>query len=257
MADRLKSRVAIVTGGAQGIGQACARRMAEEGARVAVFDLLETEGQALAEAIQASGGDAGFWRVDVSSEASVEAAMNSAVARFGRLDVLVNNAGIAGVAQSTDQVSEAEWDRVQAVNVKGVFFGTKHAVPHMRRSGGGSIINLSSIAGLVGLGGIAPYHASKGAVRLMTKNDAITYAPERIRVNSIHPGYIWTPMVENHLKATAVDLERARAEAAAAHPLGHMGEPDDIAWAVVYLASDEAGFVTGAELVVDGGYTAR
>jgi len=146
---------------------------------------------------------------------------------------------------------------VQAVNVKGVFFGTKHAIPHLRVSGAGSIINLSSILGLVGSGGLAPYHASKGAVRLMTKNDAIAYALEGIRVNSVHPGYIWTPMVENHLRAMSDDPEAAKAATGSAHPVGHMGEPDDIAWAVVYLASDEAKFVTGAELAVDGGYTAR
>jgi NAD(P)-dependent dehydrogenase (short-subunit alcohol dehydrogenase family) len=170
---------------------------------------------------------------------------------------MVNNAGISGSPKPTEQVSEAEWDRVQAVNVKGVFFGTKHAIPHLRASGGGAIINLSSIAGLIGVGGIAPYHASKGAVRLMSKNDAITYAPEKIRVNSIHPGYIWTPMVENHLRATSDDLEAAKAAAGAVHPIGHMGEPDDIAWAVVWLASEEAKFVTGTEIVIDGGYTAR
>jgi NAD(P)-dependent dehydrogenase (short-subunit alcohol dehydrogenase family) len=146
---------------------------------------------------------------------------------------------------------------VQAVNVKGVFFGTKHAIPHLRAATGGSIINLSSIAGLIGIGGIAPYHASKGAVRLMSKNDAITYAAEKIRVNSIHPAYIWTPMVENHLRATSDDLEAAKAAAGAMHPIGHMGEPDDIAWAVVWLASEEAKFVTGAEIAIDGGYTAR
>ena len=193
----------------------------------------------------------------MSDEAAVHSAIDAVAEHFGGLHVLVNNAGIAGSAQATDEVTEAEWDRVQAINVKGVFFGTKHAIPHLRAAGGGSVVNLSSIAGLVGIGGIAPYHASKGAVRLMSKNDAITYAPARIRVNSIHPGYIWTPMVENHLKANAPDLEAAKAAAGAAHPLGHMGEPDDIAWAVVWLASDEAKFVTGAEIVIDGGYTAR
>jgi NAD(P)-dependent dehydrogenase (short-subunit alcohol dehydrogenase family) len=187
----------------------------------------------------------------------MKAAVDEAAARFGGLSILVNNAGVSGAPKPTDQVTEAEWDHVQAVNVKGVFFGTKHAIPHLRAAGGGSIINLSSIAGLVGTGGVAAYHASKGAVRLMSKNDAVTYAPEKIRVNSIHPAYIWTPMVENHLRATSNDLAAARAAADAAHPIGHMGEPDDIAWAVVYLASDESKFVTGAELVVDGGYTAR
>jgi NAD(P)-dependent dehydrogenase (short-subunit alcohol dehydrogenase family) len=255
--SRLAGKTAVVTGGAVGIGRACVIRMAEEGARVAILDLLETEGKALAADLTAAGHKAAFWAVDVADEAAMQVTIDAAAARFGGLHVLVNNAGISGSPKPTDQVTEAEWDRVQAVNVKGVFFGTKHAIPHLRAAKKGSIINLSSIAGLIGIGGIAPYHASKGAVRLMTKNDAITYAPEQIRVNSIHPGYIWTPMVENHLRATSDDLEAAKAAAGSAHPVGHMGEPDDIAWAVVYLASDEAKFVTGAEIVIDGGYTAR
>ena len=255
--NRLAGKIAVVTGGAVGIGHACALRMAEEGAKVAIFDVMEKEGQALAAELAGRKCEAAFWKVDVTSEAEVKSAMEQAAQRFGGLNVLVNNAGISGSPKPTDQVSEAEWDRVQAVNVKGVLFGTKHAIPHMRAAGGGSIINLSSIAGLIGVGGLAPYHASKGAVRLMSKNDAITYAAEKIRVNSIHPAYIWTPMVENHLRATSDDLEAAKAAAGAVHPVGHMGEPDDIAWAVVWLASDEAKFVTGAEIVIDGGYTAR
>lgn len=255
--NRLAGKVAIVTGGAVGIGRACVIRMAEEGAKVAIFDVLEAEGSTLADQIAAKGRQAAFWKVDVADEGTLKSAIAAAAARFGGLNIIVNNAGISGSPKPTDQVTEEEWDRVQAVNVKGVFFGTKHAIPHLRGAGGGSIINLSSIAGLIGIGGIAPYHASKGAVRLMTKNDAVTYAPEQIRVNSIHPGYIWTPMVENHLRATSDDLEAAKAAAGAVHPIGHMGEPDDIAWAVVYLASDEAKFVTGTELVIDGGYTAR
>ena len=255
--NRLSGKAAIVTGGAVGIGRACVQRMAEESAKVAILDLMASEGQALADALVAQGHDVAFWTVDVADESAVKAAIDAAAARFGGLQVLVNNAGISGSPKPTDQVTEAEWDRVQAVNVKGVFFGTKHAIPHLRKAGGGSIINLSSIAGLIGVGGIAPYHASKGAVRLMSKNDAITYAAEKIRVNSIHPAYIWTPMVENHLRATSADLEAAKAAAGAAHPIGTMGEPDDIAWAVVWLASDEAKFVTGTEIVIDGGYTAR
>jgi NAD(P)-dependent dehydrogenase (short-subunit alcohol dehydrogenase family) len=255
--NRLAGKTTIVTGGAVGIGRACAIRMAEEGAKVAIFDVLEAEGKALAADLTAAGHEAAFWPVDVTDESGMKAAIDAAAARFGRLDVLVNNAGISGSPKPTDQVTEAEWDLVQAVNVKGVFFGTKHAIPHLRVAGKGSIINLSSIAGLIGIGSIAPYHASKGAVLLMTKNDAITYAPEQIRVNSIHPGYIWTPMVENHLRATSDDLETAKAAAGTVHPIGHMGEPDDIAWAVVWLASDEAKFVTGTEIVIDGGYTAR
>lgn len=231
--------------------------MAEEGAKVAILDLLEQEGAALAETLTKNGHAVAFWKADAADEKAMKAAIDAAAIRFGGLHIMVNNAGISGTPKPTDQVTEEEWDRVQAVNVKGVFFGTKHAIPHLRAAGGGSIINLSSIAGLIGVGGIAPYHASKGAVRLMSKNDAITYAAEKIRVNSIHPAYIWTPMVENHLRATSSDLEAAKIAAGSAHPVGHMGEPDDIAWAAVYLASDEAKFVTGTELVVDGGYTAR
>ena len=255
--NRLYGKTAIVTGGAVGIGRACVQRMAEEGARVAILDVLAAEGQALADDLAAKGQAVAFWHVDVTDEASMKAAIDAAVSRFGGLDVMVNNAGISGSPKPTDQVSEQEWDQVQAVNVKGVMFGTKHAIPHLRAAGKGSIINLSSIAGLIGVGNLSAYHASKGAVRLMTKNDAVTYAPEQIRVNSIHPGYIWTPMVENHLRATSSDLEAAKAAAGSVHPIGHMGEPDDIAWAVVWLASDEARFVTGAEIAIDGGYTAR
>ena len=183
--------------------------------------------------------------------------LDEVAAHFGRLDVLVNNAGVAGANKPTDQITEAEWDFVQSINVKGVFFCTKHAIAHLRRAGGGSIINLSSIYGLVGAGDVPPYHASKGAVRLMSKNDALTYAPEKIRVNSIHPGFIWTPMVEHYLGDAGGDLAEGRKATDALHPLGHMGEADDIAWGAVYLASEEAKFITGAELVIDGGYTAR
>lgn len=158
----------------------------------------------------------------------------------------------------THEITEAEWDRVQAVNVKGVFFCTKHVIAYLRRAGGGSIVNLSSVYGLVGAGDVPPYHASKGAVRLMSKNDALIYAGDRIRVNSVHPGFIWTPMVEGYLRGSgATDMDSARKGVDQLHPLGHMGEPDDIAWGVVYLASDESKFVTGTELVIDGGYVAR
>lgn len=253
---RLNGKAAVVTGGALGLGYAICTRMAEEGAAVLVLDTLEAEGQALADALTDQGRTVAFRRCDVTSERDVAEAMAHAVTLFGHLDTVVNNAGIAGVNKPTHEVTEAEWDRVQAVNVKGVFFGVKHAIPHLRRFGGGSIINLSSIYGLVGAADSPPYHASKGAVRLMSKTDAMLYAPDRIRVNSIHPGFIWTPMVEHHLEA-AGDLDAGRAAVAGLHPLGHLGEPDDIAWGAVYLASDEARFITGSELVIDGGYTAR
>lgn len=254
--DRLNGKVAVVTGAALGLGAATARRMAEEGASVAVLDIFEDEGRALAAFLRREGLQARFWRCDVAHEAEVARVIADVVAHYGRLDILVNNAGIAGVNKPTHEITEAEWDQVQAVNVKGVFFCTKHAIPHLRHAGGGSIINLSSIYGLVGGPDVPPYHASKGAVRLMTKTDALTYAADKIRVNSIHPGFIWTPMVEKHL-TSAGDLEAGRQATAALHPLGHIGEPDDVAWGAVYLASDEAKFVTGAELVIDGGYTAR
>jgi NAD(P)-dependent dehydrogenase (short-subunit alcohol dehydrogenase family) len=230
--------------------------MAREGAAVAVLDTDAGAGEAVAREICSQGGNASFWRCDVSKERQVADAIGEAAARFGRINILVNNAGISGPNKPTHELTEEEWDRVQAINVKGVFFCTKYVIPHMRAAGGGSIINLSSIYGLVGGADVPPYHASKGAVRLMTKTDALLYAPDRIRVNSIHPGYIWTPMVENHLRSLG-DLEAGRKMVADLHPLGHMGEADDIAWGAVYLASNEAKFVTGAELVIDGGYTAR
>lgn len=256
--NRVKGKICIVTGAALGIGEATARRLVEEGARVALFDVRDDDGQRLADSLRASGGDARYWRVDVTREENVRNAIDDVVATWGAVDVLVNNAGIAGANKPTHELTEAEWDAVQAVNVKGVFFCTKHVIAHMRRAGGGSIVNLSSIYGLVGAPDLPPYHASKGAVTLMTRTDALLYAADRIRVNSVHPGYIWTPLVEHHLRDSgAADLDAARRDVGNLHPLGHMGEPDDIAWGIVYLASDESKFMTGAELVIDGGYTAR
>jgi NAD(P)-dependent dehydrogenase (short-subunit alcohol dehydrogenase family) len=255
--NRLRDKVCIVTGAALGIGRACALRLAGEGARLALFDVLDEDARALRDELRAAGYDADCWHVDVADEAQVRTAIDAVADRHGRIDVLVNNAGIAGANKPTDQLTEAEWDRVQAINVKGVFFCVKHAIAHMRRAGGGSIINLSSIYGLVGAADSPPYHASKGAVRLMSKTDAMLYAGDGIRVNSVHPGFIRTPMVQHFLEASGGDVEALRAQVATLHPLGHLGEPDDIAWGVVYLASEESKFVTGSELVIDGGYTAR
>lgn len=256
--NRVKDRVCVVTGAAMGIGRACVQRLADEGARVALFDVADDAGEAFAAELREDGVDARYWHVDVASEREVREAVEGAAAHFGAVHVLVNNAGISGANKPTHEISEEEWDRVQAVNVKGVFFCTKHAIAHLRRAGGGSIINLSSIYGLVGAPDVPPYHAAKGAVRLMTKTDAMLYAADRIRVNSIHPGYIWTPMLDEHLRSSgATDLAAAREEVSRLHPLGILGEPDDIAWGVVYLASDESRLMTGAELVIDGGYTAH
>lgn len=255
--NRLSGKVAVITGAALGLGRATALRMAEEGAAVAITDIRQKEATDFTDELIARGFKARCWKLDVSSEAEVERVMGEVATQFGRIDIVVNNAGVAGANKPTDQLTEAEWDWVQSINVKGVFFCTKHAIPHLRRAGGGSIINLSSIYGLVSAPDLPPYHASKGAVRLMTKTDALIYASEKIRVNSIHPGFIWTPMVEGYLSDEGGDLAEGRHAVDALHPLGHMGEPDDIAWGCVYLASDEAKFVTGTELVIDGGYTAH
>lgn len=253
---RLHNKVAMITGAALGIGRAIAVRFAEAGAAVALTDVLDTPGKEVAASITAKGGTARYYHLDVSKEAQVESVCRQIEHDFGRLNVLINNAGILGVSKPTEEVSEAEWDRVQAVNVKGVFFCTKHAIAALRRAGGGSIINLSSIYGLVGAPDVPPYHASKGAVRLMTKTDALLYAKDKIRVNSIHPGAILTPMLET-LFAQTGDAQQAKQQMALLHPLGEIGDPDDIAYAALYLASNESKFVTGAEFVIDGGYTCR
>lgn len=251
---RVDGKVAIVTGGALGIGRATAILLAKEGAKVALTDVLDEGGRAVVE--KHSGGLLRYWHLDVSQEAQVKTVFDEVVAAFGRIDILVNNAGISGVNKPTHEVTEDEWDRLMAINVKGVFFCTKHAVPYMMQVNGGSIINLSSIYGLIGAPDVPPYHASKGAVRLMAKTDALLYAKHGIRVNSVHPGFIWTPMVENYLRSQG-DLDDGRKSVAALHPLGRVGGPDDIAYGILYLASDEAKFVTGSELVIDGGYTAQ
>lgn len=255
--DRLKDKVAVITGASLGIGRATAQMFAREGARVAVTDILDGEGNALVQEINKAGGEAAFWYLDVSKEFAVEDVMDEVFQKWGRLDILVNNAGIAGVNTPTDKVTEKEWDKVMAVNVKGVFFCTKYAISHMRQSGGGSIVNISSIYGIISAPDIPPYHASKGAVRSMSKTDALLYAKDNIRVNSVHPGFIWTPLVEAHLKGSGSTLEAGRKNLDALHPLGRVGEPDEIAYGILFLASDESSFVTGEELVIDGGYTAQ
>lgn len=255
--DRVKDKVALVTGGGNGIGKSACLLLAREGAAVAVTDIDEEAGREVVEEIIREGREAAFYRLDVSSEKEVEKVMAATADRFGRLDILVNNAGITGVDRPTDQILEEEWDKVIKVNVNGVFLCTKHAVPYMKKAGGGSIINLSSIYGLVGAPDLPAYHASKGAVTLMSKTDAMLYAGDNIRVNSIHPGYIWTPLVEELARQSPDGPEQFRRQLKEKHPIGHVGQPDDVGYGIVYLASDEASFITGSELVIDGGYTAR
>lgn len=255
--DRVQNKVVVITGGSLGIGKATCLLLAREGAKIAVTDLLETEGQAVVAEIKAGQGEAHYWHLDTSDEAEVQRTFAEIAQAFGSLDVLVNNAGIAGADKPTHLVSKEEWNHVMNVNVNGVFYCTKHAIPYMLQAGQGSIINLSSIYGLVSAADIPAYHASKGAVRLMSKTDALFYARDKIRVNSVHPAFIWTPLVEQLMKDKGMDVEEGRQALDILHPLGHVGEPDDIAYGILYLASDESKFVTGSELVIDGGYTAR
>jgi NAD(P)-dependent dehydrogenase (short-subunit alcohol dehydrogenase family) len=257
MKTRLNTKVCIVTGGAQGIGQSCCEFLAKEGAVVAVLDNQAAAGQAVVDQLQTAGHIAEFWPLDVGDEAAVQHTMAEVVARFGRVDVLVNNAGIEGANKPTHLLTEAEWDAVQRVNVKGVLFCTKHVIPYMLERKKGSIVNISSIYGIVGAPDIPPYHASKAAVRIMTKTDALYYAPHGIRVNSVHPGYIRTAMVEAGAVGYPGGIDAFLQQLATSQPLGFLGEPQDVAYAVVYLASEESRFVTGTELVIDGGYTCR
>ena len=248
---RVEGKVALISGGSGGIGAATAKLLAREGAAVVIADILEDEGQATESSIAEAGGRALFVNLDVTSEDSWNNAVRSAVSSFGKLDILVNNAGVSHRAGVEETTSEA-WDNVMDVNVKGVFLGTKAAIPEMRKAGGGSIINISSIYGLVGSGTSAAYHSSKGAVRIFNKSTAIQYASENIRANSVHPGFVDSPMTRAHHDNPNIHEERV-----AKMPLGRMGEPEDIAAGILYLASDESSFVTGAELVIAGGMTAQ
>jgi NAD(P)-dependent dehydrogenase (short-subunit alcohol dehydrogenase family) len=249
---RLKSKVALVSGGARGIGESVGQLVAREGAKVVIGDILEAEGRAVEAAIRAAGGDALFVRLDVTDEADWERAVSRTVERFGRLDVLVNNAGV-GAQGRIEDTTVKDWDHVMDINAKGVFLGTRAVIPAMRRAGGGSIVNISSQLGLVGTDNSSPqYQASKGAVRLLTKATAIQYAREGIRANSVHPGPIVTAMTERR-RAEPETYRKMLSRI----PLGRFGESDEVAYGVLYLASDEAAFVTGSELVIDGGWTAQ
>ena len=246
---RLENKVAIISGGSRGMGAVEAELFVQQGAKVLVGDVRDDEGRALVEKI---GADAVYAHLDVTSEDDWAAAVNKATECYGKLDILVNNAGVS--ARGTiEETSVEDWDRVMGINAKGVFLGTRAAIPEMRKAGGGSIVNISSQLGLVGMAESSPqYQSSKGAVRIFTKSAAIQYAPEGIRVNSVHPGPIVTPMTEARRSDSAVQQVMV-----SRIPLGRYGESEDVAYGVLYLASDESSFVTGGELVIDGGWTAQ
>ena len=253
--DRVKGKVALVTGSASGIGRATAILFAEEGAQVIVSDINVAGGREVARGIKSEGGKAIFIKLDVTIERDWKNAIEKIVANYGRLDILVNNAGTM-ILKAIEDMTVDEWRFQMGVNVEGVFLGTKYAIGAMKKSGGGSIINISSTAGMVGtVTDGSAYCASKGAVRLLTKAAALEFSKAgsdyNIRVNSVHPGGIKTPLTMSLLTDEGV-----RKAAETSYPIGHMGEPIDIANAVLYLASDESKFATGSELVVDGGCTA-
>ena len=256
---RLEGKVALITGAAAGIegelmgfGGAAARMFANEGAKVVLTDIKEDMGEKTAIQIREHGGDVLFLRQDVTNEQEWIETIRTTVSTYGKLDVLVNNAGSSSRHNVEDTTVEA-WDGQMDVHAKGVFLGTKHAIPEMRKAGGGSIINISSIYGLIGSPTSTAYHAAKGASRLFTKSAAIQYAKENIRVNSVHPGYALTPLTR-----PGYDEDPSReAWCLARIPLGRLGNADDIAFGILYLASDESSFVTGSELVIDGGTTAE
>ena len=249
---RLEDKVAFISGGSRGMGAEEARLFSQEGAKVVIGDLRESEGKQIEAEISERGGEILFVQLDVTSEESWANAISTTVARFGKLDILVNNAGV-GAAGLVEDTTTADWDRVMEVNAKGVFLGTKAAIPALRQGGGGSIINISSQLGIVGSDHSSPhYQASKGAVRLFTKNAAMQYAKDRIRINSVHPGPIVTPMTETG-RSNPDNYSRMLTKI----PMGRYGRPEEVATGVLYLASDEASFVTGSELVIDGGWTAQ
>ena len=249
---RMKDKVALVTGAAGGMGAATARLFAREGAKaVVVADILDKDGEATVADINKAGGRASFVHLDVTDEAQWQAAVDGIVAAHGQLDVLVNNAGISGSAEA-DLYDTAAWHRLMGINATGVFLGMKYGTAAMKKSGRGSIVNLSSISGIVGQGYIhVGYNASKGAVRLMTKAGAAQHGKQGIRVNSVHPG-LMPPMRTSGRTADPA----ARAKTLKGVPMGRAGEVDEVAYAILFLASDESSYVTGAELVVDGGWTA-
>ena len=255
---RLEGKVALITGAAaavpgelMGFGGAAAHLFVREGAKVVITDVRDDLGEAAAAALREAGGDVRYLRLDVTSASQWTSAVETTLSAYGKLDVLVNNAGIS-VAARVEDLSEAEWDAELSVHAKGVFLGTRAAIPAMRAGGGGSIVNVSSIMGIVGSPDSPAYSAAKGAIRIFTKSTALQYARENIRANSVHPGYADTPLTREAFAPTRVREALLRKT-----PMRRLGSAEDIAWGILYLASDESAFVTGSELVIDGGMTAQ
>jgi NAD(P)-dependent dehydrogenase (short-subunit alcohol dehydrogenase family) len=254
MTGRVAGKVAVITGAASGLGAESARRLAREGAKLVLTDLASEAGEALTEQLTSQGHEAIFLTQDVTDEAGWLEVVKAAVSRFGRIDVLVNSAGIADSEPLMEMTFET-WRKVLSVNLDGTFLGMRAVTPIMAETGGGSIINLSSILGKVGMAGASAYCASKGGVLMLTKATALELAPLGIRVNSVHPGFIETPMVVNALHE-AENGNEMRDLIISRHALGRLGVPREIADGILFLASDESSFMTGSELVIDGGYTA-
>ncbi|ARV12306.1 SDR family oxidoreductase [Aquimarina sp. 2-A2] len=256
--DRVKNKVAIVTGGASGLGKSSAILLAREGAKIVITDVDDENGTKVVQDINNDGGEAIFIKQDVSKEEEWKMVIETTIKTYGKLHIVANSAGI-GIGGTVEDVTLDDWKNLIDVNLHGTFLGTQYGIKGMKETGeGGSIINFSSIEGLIGDPNLPAYNASKGGVTIFTKSAALHCAKQgyKIRVNSIHPAYIWTPMVENFLKAQG-NVEEGKKQLESLHPVGHLGEPDDIGYGVVYLASDESKFMTGSELVIDGGYTAQ
>jgi NAD(P)-dependent dehydrogenase (short-subunit alcohol dehydrogenase family) len=250
--DRVKGKVAVVTGSGSGIGEGTAKLLAAEGAKVAIIDIDDENGKRVAAEIKAAGGVADFWHMNMAVEKEVERVFGEIGQKYGQLNILVNNAAVTGVAKPTHETTWEDWDAVLGVNLKGTFLCTKYAIPWMLKVGSGSVINVSSIMGMLA-GPANIYNTSKAAIRHLTKNDALNYSKNKIRFNSVHPGYIVTPLFKKLAAKSPLGVEGSIKSEGASIPLGRMGYPDDIANGILYLASDESSYVTGAELVIDGG----
>ena len=249
---RLDNKVVLISGGARGQGAFEAKMFTREGAKVVFGDILDEEGKGVEREIIGMGGQATYVHLDVTKEEDWNSAVALTESQYGKLDVLVNNAGVTIGKRGIEDTTVGDWDHIMEVNVKGVFLGTKYAIPAMRRAGGGSIVNISSTAGIVAIGRSAAYNATKGAVRVFTKATAIQHAKDKIRCNSVHPGPIDTPFLQGLTDNPVLLAERLKRV-----PLGRIGIPEDVAYGVLYLASDESSYVTGSELVIDGGSTAE